>query len=171
MQHTFNSNEEKSDFLRANEGFIGRIVVLYPNGKKRSEGDYFHCRRHGKYEEWYCSGNLSESSNFNHGFYHGVYQNWYENGNFCEISTMENGQFQGKRTVYYRTGGKWYEAQYEMGKFHGLYEAWTDWGGKMIQGLYVNNMWMNGYYYNQQISNKALYRPDRTLSLNYAKYT
>jgi len=145
MKHIFKTLMAAETFLAINQNFTGEIE--YQNEANLSINNYLNGKRHGKSKCWYLYNNqIYYEIDYQNGRQNGLSKYWHDNGNIWEIAHCKDG------------------------RLHGEIEAWKKTGDKIRHGLYANGTWLNGYYYIKQISPKSYFKPNKTISLNYAKY-
>ena len=83
------------------EGFSGKLVTTYSNGKKETEINYQDGKQEGL-DIW-----------------------WWRNGNKGRESNYKNGKLNGLETEWYKGGIKQIETNYKDGEKHGLETRWN----------------------------------------------
>jgi TonB family protein len=58
----------------------GRWIGWYPNGQKRSEGEYVANRRVGEWTEWYPNGQVESTGKYYRGLPSGIHKTYHSNG-------------------------------------------------------------------------------------------
>ncbi len=88
----------------------------YPNGKLKSEINYYSGVREGEAKFYYENGNLKEERFYLNGKAEGLVRYYNENGKLIEMATLENGKRQGPTSIFDSTGVFVMDIYYEDGK-------------------------------------------------------
>ena len=124
---------------------IKYLTFYYPNGQKKSEGNYDEQEPIGDHTSWYESGNikfesveLSESSQ--------IYTNWYENGHMKSRGVRTEYFESGLWTYWYETGHKKAEGFWgDKDEREGKWNFWNDQGQLICSGIHSawqgNGLW------------------------------
>lgn len=101
---------KKIDYISKDEY---KETRYYPDGLKKSEGNFLNNNRHGKWTYWYENE-----------------QKWSE-------AIFDNGTKNGKNTVWYKDGTINYKGNFKNGKPHGEWEFYVD--GELSKTAVFNN--------------------------------
>lgn len=108
----------------------GTRFVWFEDKHQKIIGKYVNGKRHGEYKRWcnynFEEYNLVESINYYDDRPHGRYQTWYCNGNIEERRTYVYGNRDGVSIEYYFNGQIKERTNYLGGEKHGKSEGWFE---------------------------------------------
>lgn len=146
-----------------NEDRIGKFTYYYPNGEKRSEGEYENGKAEGEWNYWYNDGQKKTNGIYEAGERVGEWIGYHKKGNVRYKTAYVDGNKNGKSVFYFENDSLDEEFNYVKGKKHGSFivnhensklykkgsyekdslvgefEQYWDNGNKSIIGQYSNN--------------------------------
>ena len=120
------------------EGFSGKLVTTYSNGKKETEINYQDGKQEGLDIWWWRNGNKGRESQYKNNQLDGLETEWGENGYKEAEAHYINGKKDGLETKWFRTGEKSRETNYKNGNEHGFETTWYSYGPKKSRTTYKN---------------------------------
>jgi hypothetical protein len=111
---------------------------FYPNGQKKSLGNYKDGKQEGKHFEWHENGKKKAEYNYINGKLDGRILRWHDNGIKKFEASTSNGEAHGKLTSWFSNGQKERETSFNSGKAHGRSRIWGDFGLVVDERLYRN---------------------------------
>jgi antitoxin component YwqK of YwqJK toxin-antitoxin module len=120
------------------EGFSGKLVTTYSNGKKETEINYQDGKQEGLDIWWWRNGNKGRESQYKNNQLDGLETEWRENGYKEAEAHYINGKQDGLETEWFRTGEKYRESNWSKGDKNGLEASWFRTGEKRSEENYKN---------------------------------
>lgn len=117
------------------EPFSGQLISYYPNGKLKSEDQYFNGQLEGSSRRFFDNGSLSQKRYYHQNEKIGIHEGWWKNGNRKFYYEFESGFHHGELKEWFYSGALARNFHYELGKEVGSQQMWDEDGS--IRANYV----------------------------------
>jgi antitoxin component YwqK of YwqJK toxin-antitoxin module len=139
-----------------------REKIYHENGKLKELFEVNSANeKHGKYQQYYESGQLLESAEYKNGLLEGKRLFYYENGQVEEIQKFEKGNLNGEQLGYHENGVLKFKCTNKDNLLVGEYFSYYDNGNKRLYLNFVDDL-ENGpfeeYYRTGIVKWKGTYR-------------
>ena len=124
----------------------GKFKNFYYSGQLELEGAYLNGSKHGKWKAYYENGNLKEEYSFVNGREDGKHINYFEDGTIEEEKFYELDKLTGKSTSFYKNGKKKVVTNYSYDLLNGRKEFYSKNGTLQLVRFY-NHGYLIGYTY------------------------
>jgi antitoxin component YwqK of YwqJK toxin-antitoxin module len=122
--------------------FSGILVENYPDGKVKSQTEYFQGKKWGKELKWYYAGQLYTERFYKGGMKDSINTGYWANGNKKFEYEFSTGNYDGSFKEWYPNGKISIWMNYKNGKEDGSQKGWRE-NGK----LFINYVVKNGKTY------------------------
>lgn len=119
--------------------FHGESNHYHENGKLSYRQTYVDGKREGPCAEFYPNGNKRSVGQFHADMQEGHWQYFHEDGNLWIDLSYEKGLKKGSGIFYHKNGNRQAEGTYVDGTFNGLYKEFHDNGKESIVAYYKND--------------------------------